>query len=347
LLQPTPAPPSYGGQTGTRDLAKVRVDAVADFLIGSLAGPRGVNPHITDAAITHLTWELYDPLDQMLPGSFSTMPGSASARTAPFNIERSQFGTGAGFREGRYLLRLVGLDDHHRPVAYADRDFNVMRSDLTTGAGAETGHGKLTFTKYKGIDQPAAGGGWNTEVELSFLPDPAVASTDVVFIQSVQYIDLAGSSYHRFVNAEQDARATPLSWSIDRIAGAPQPFYISGTNAAGGIVDVAGWGRAGAGGASRSAATLIDAPGGPVRGGEEMKFESCAISRSGPTAGECYGCATWGFQVDASGHVTMMPRMIRAMPSDEFEEARTMWNTWRATRPAASQPSAAPATRSP
>lgn len=347
LLQTTPAAPSYGGQTGARDPAKIRIDAVADFVIGPFVPPRAVNPHINDPAIVHLTWEFYDPADQMLPGSFSTLPGRPNSTTTPFILSPTEFGTGASFREGRYLLRLVGLDSHHRPVAYADRDFNVMRSDQTTGTAAATGHGQLTFTRYDASDAPGGVGGWHADVELSFLPDASVASTDVVFIQSFQYIDLQGSSYQRFINAEQDARKTPLSWSIDRVAGAPQPFYIAGTNAAGAVADVAGWGRAGAGGRSPTAATLIDAPGSPVRRNVQMKFESCAISRSGPTAGECYGCATWGFQVDGAGHLTMMPRMIRAMPSDEFEEARTMWNAWRASRPAGSRPTEAPATRSP
>jgi hypothetical protein len=285
----------------------------------------------------------------MLTGSFSTVPTSSQATTAPFTIEASQFGSGAAFVQGRYLLRLVGLDDQHRPVAYADRDFNVLTADLTTGKGAATGHGELTFTDYKAHSAPSATGRWTVDVTLSFLADPAVASTDIVFIQALEYVTADGRSFHRMVNAEQEARQTPLSWSIDRVAGAPQPFYIAGRNAhTGAVEDHPGWGQAGTGGASPTAATLIDEPGGSAaRGARQLRFESCAISRSGPTAGECYGCATWGISVDNAGQVTLMPRSVRPMPSEDFEEARQMWNTWRATRPAADQPSAAPAVRSP
>jgi hypothetical protein len=353
-----PAAPTYQGQTGVRDLTKITVDAVPDFLLSALTAPRTVNPHVLDPAIKHLTWELYDPADQMLPGSFSTSPGSPAATTSPFSLESSQFGTPATFKPGRYHLRLVGLDDHHRPVAYADRDFNVLQADLTTGTAVSTGHGQLKFTKYNPVNAVAAvpatattaavpAQNWKLEVELSFLPDAAVKSADVVFIQSVQVLDLDGNSLQRLVNAEQDARKSPLAWSIDRVAGAPQPFYIAGRNAAGRVVDKAIWGRKGRGGARHGAATLKDEPSGPAGFGVMMKFESCAISRSGPTAGECYGCATWGFSVDSAGAMTVMPRGITAMPSEEFEEARTLWNTWRAGRPAASRPTAAPAITSP
>jgi hypothetical protein len=357
-VQRVPAAPTYQGQTGARDLSKITIDAVPDFLLSSLTAPKVVNPHCLDPAIKHITWAFYDPADQMMSGSYSTLPGRADSTTRPFTIESSQFGTPATFRSGRYLLRLIGLDDQHRPVAYADRDFNVLSADLTTGTAAATGHGQLTFTRYNAINAVAAvpatattaavpAQRWKLDVELSFLPDAAVQSTDVVFIQSVQVLDLQGNSLQRRVNAEQDARKTPLAWSIDRVAGAPQPFYISGRNAAGAVADNPTWGRAGSGGATPGATTLIDAPSGPPGFGVMMKFESCAVSRSGPTAGECYGCATWGFSVDSAGRMSTMPRGITAMPSPEFEEARQMWNTWRAGRPAASRPTEAPATRSP
>ena len=234
----------------------------------------------------------------------------------------------------------------------------MLQSDQTTGTGAATGHGSLTFTQYNATNAvpaqaatattPAvAAQNWKLDVQLSFLPDAAVQSTDVVFIQMVQVIDLEGKSLQKLVNAEQDARSSPLAWAIDRVAGAPQPFYISGRNAAGNVQDVASWGKAGKGGATPGDATLIDQPSGPAGFGVQMKFESCAISRSGPTAGECYGCATWGFQVNAAGAMSVMPRGITAMPSPEFEEARTLWNTWAAGRPAANQPTQAPATKAP
>jgi hypothetical protein len=347
LIQRRPALWSYQGQTGAYDPAKIRVAAVPDFTLASLTAPRTVDPFVLDPAIKHMTWELYDPADTMAAG-FSTLPSASNATTLPFTLQSRQFGTGASFRAGRYLLRLTGLDEHHRPVAVADRDFNVLAGDLTTNTGASTGHGMLTFTKYGATSAATPTGRFTIDVELSFMPDPSRQSNDVVFIQSAQYINAAGESLFRIVNAEQDARKTPLSWGIDRVAGAPSPFYITGRNAAGRVIDEPSWGQAGHGGRTPGPATLSDTPGGSAtRGARQMRFESCAISRSGPTAGECYGCATWGAIIDNAGAVTMMPRSVHPMPSEEFEEARQMWNTWRATRPAADRPAAAPAVRSP
>jgi hypothetical protein len=346
VLQRTPSAPSYGGVTGVRDLSKIRIDAVEDFLASSLTAPRTVNVHVNDARITHLTWMLYDRNDQMMSGSFSTTPAHPRATSQPFTLRPSHF-SGAGFVPGKYILRCNGLDARHRPVVYADRDFNVLRADLTTGTALTTTYGDLTFTKYGKTDaNPPARPDYSVDVELKFLPKTTVACSDVTYIQSMRTIDSQGRSQQNTVNSEQDARKTPLAWSIDRVAGAPSPFYIMGRDpATGRTVDVAGWGRAGRGGARPTAATLIDTP--SWNRENVASFETCAICRSGSNRGQVYGCATWGYTATASGRVTLMPRGFRQMPSDQFEEARSAWNTWRTSRPAASRPEAAPALRSP
>ncbi|MGD2083552.1 MAG: DUF4157 domain-containing protein [Chromatiales bacterium] len=346
VLQRTPAPPSYGGVTGVRDLSKIRIDAVEDFLASSLTAPRTVNVHVSDARVKHLTWMLYDPNDRMMSGSYSTLPGQADSTSRPFTLRPSHF-SGAGFVPGKYILRCSGLDAQHRPVVYADRDFNVWRADLTTGTALATTYGDLTFTKYSKTDaNPPARPSYSVDVEISFRPKRTVPCTDVTYIQAIQTNDPQGRSQQRTINAEQDARQTPLAWAVDRVAGAPSPFYIVGRDPTSGAnVDVAGWGRAGRGGASPRSATLSDTP----RWSQEdvAHFETCAICRSGTNRGQAYGCATWGYTATSAGRVTLMPRGFRQMPSDQFEEARTAWNTWRATRPAASRPEAAPALRSP
>src|SRR4029450_1112460 len=81
-VQRTPAPPSYGGVTGVRDLARIRIDAVPDFLASSLTAPRDVNVHISDPNVVHITWMFYDPNDQMMSGSFSTLPGHPTSTTS-------------------------------------------------------------------------------------------------------------------------------------------------------------------------------------------------------------------------------------------------------------------------
>src|SRR4051812_31898758 len=139
-LQRTPAAPSYGGQTGGPDPTKLTIDAGPDFVLSTLTAPHAVNPHVNDPAIKHITWEVYDAADKMV-GGWSTLPGNADSTSRAFSFQASDFGPPASFHQGRYLLRLVGLDDHHKPVAYSDRDFNVLQSDQTTGTGAATGHG--------------------------------------------------------------------------------------------------------------------------------------------------------------------------------------------------------------
>jgi hypothetical protein len=344
-LQRTPAPPSYGGVTGVRDPSKIRIDAVADFVPNMFALINLVNVHVTDPDVTHITWMLYDPGDRMIDG-FSTMPGSPASTTKPFILKYTHF-SGAGFVEGKYLLRCAGLNTSNQPVIYADRDFNVLTADLTTGTALPTAYGDLTFTKYDKTDaNPPANPRYSIDAELKFLPKNTVQCNDVTFIQSVQSIDNQGRSLQHTANPETDARKTPLAWSIDRIAGAPSPFYIAGRDQnTGNIVDVPGWGTAGRGGRTPRPATLIDTPGWSQI--NNAKFESCVICRSGNNRGEVYGCATWGYTANSQGQVTLMPRGFRQMPSDQFEEARASWNAWRATIPAARRPEEAPALSKP
>ena len=346
MIQRTPAPPTYAGVTGVRDLSRIRIDAVPDFLASSLTAARVVNAHINDPAVVHMSWEFYNPSDQMMSGSFSTLPGNPTSTTATFSLEPSHF-SGAGFVAGRYLLRCVGRNNQHHPIVYADRDFNVLTADMTTGTALPTTYGELTFTKYKKTDanRPSVPR-FSVDVTLSFLPTAAVTCGDVAFMQSAQNITSEGVSRQVNTNPEQDARKTPLAWSIDRVAGAPAPFYIAGRDPVTRVRrDDPGWGRSGSGGASPGPATLIDMPSSAAS--PTMRFESCAICRSGGNKGQVYGCATWGFSADAAGHVTLMPRGFRQMPSEEFEEARAAWNTWRTTMPAAARPDEAPALRSP
>lgn len=345
VLQRTPAPPTYRGVTGTRDLNRIRIDAVPDFLASSLTAPRVVHAHINDPSVVHMSWEFYDPSDNMMSGGFSTLPGHATSTATPFSLQPSHF-SGSGFVAGKYLLRCVGRNAAHQPVVYADRDFNVLSADLTTGTALPTTYGKLTFTQYDKTDaNPPATPRYSINVKLEFLPATTVSCGDVAFIQSMQTIDDTGKSQQNTVNSEQDARRTPLAWSIDRVAGAPSSFYITGRKPTGGVVDVAGWGRAGAGGVTNAPATLIDQP--SWNRVNNARFESCAVCRSGANRGQVFGCATWGYTADAAGRVTLMPRGFRQMPSDQFTEARDAWNTWRAGLPAANQPEEAPALKSP
>ena len=342
-LQRTPVPPTYRGVTGVRDMSRLTIDAIPDFLASSLTAPRVVHAHFNDPNVVHMSWEFYDPSDQMMSRSFSTLPGHATSTTATFSIRPDHF-SGSGFVAGKYVLRCVGRNAQHEPIVFADRDFNVLSADLTTGTALPTTHGQLTFTQYDKTDaSPPARPNYSIDVQLRFLPATSVSCNDVTYIQSIRTIDNQGRSQQNTVNPDQDARKTPLAWSIDHMAGAPTPFYIQERNPAspGSTIDSPTHGRAGRGGATPGEATLIDRP--AWNRENVFQAESCVICRSGANTGQVYGCATWGYTATAAGRVTLMPRGFRQMPSDQFEEARAAWNTWRTTVPAATRPAAAPA----
>jgi len=88
-----------------------------------------------------------------------TLAVGATSLTAPLTLEPTYFSR-PSFVPGKYILRCSGLNDHHQPVTYADRDFNVMAADQTTGTGAATGHGTTVVDpRYK------------VNVAVSFTPD--------------------------------------------------------------------------------------------------------------------------------------------------------------------------------
>jgi hypothetical protein len=126
-----PAPPEYKGSVGKLDRSVIALDDVADFLLTVVGGKpsfaaQTVNPHVIDASITHMSWMLYDPSDNELPGSYSTLPTNPAAITSPFAIAPDSFE--ATSPEGRYLLRCVGRNAAHEPVAYSDRSFFVWKT---------------------------------------------------------------------------------------------------------------------------------------------------------------------------------------------------------------------------
>lgn len=344
IIQCTPAPPSYGGVTGVRDMSKIRIDAIADFLKSDLTTERDINVHINDSKVKHMTWMFYDPNDKIMSGSFSTSPGQPNATSAPFKLKPSHF-SGSGFVAGKYILRCSGLNARHQPEVYADRDFNVLSADLTTGTAKTTTYGDLTFTKYSKTDaNPPTNPRYKLDVELKFLPKTSVACDDVAFIQAIDSVDSEGRSHHRYSSSDQDARKTPSNWSIDRRAGAPSPFYGTYKDPSSGALVDRGI-TAGKGGASPTAAILGDKPSWSMATIDH--FETCVICRRGTNLGQVYGCATWGFTNTSAGKVTLMPRNFRQMPSDQFKEARAAWNTWRMTKSASTRPSEAPALKSP
>ena len=351
-LQRTPAPPSNDGVKSVRDMSRIRIDAVPDFLAGSFTAPIDVDVHVADATVTHLTWLLYDPADRMLPafgamvsGGYSTSPGELHSTTRPFRLEPAHF-SGPSFVEGKYLLRCIGRDAGDQPVVYAERDFNVLASDLTTDLPLATTYGDLTFTRYDKTDaDQSADSRYSVNAQLRFLPNKSVRCKDVAFIQSVRTTDNTGKVETRSLYPEQVARQTTLAWSIDQGLGARSPYYMTATSDAGKVIDDPELGLVGRGGSSPFPAALYDRPNWDRE--NVFQAEACAVCRSGRNTGQVYGCATWGYTADAAGKVTLMPRGFRQMPSDQFEEARVAWNAWRRTIAEDARPEEAPELESP
>lgn len=128
-LRRVPAPPAAAdGTAAPLDRGKVSISALIDVVSFPAVPmiPQVATVVFGDPAIVHMSWEFYDPSDQMLPGSFSTTPRNPNATTAPFVIGPVNFPSGA--TQGRHLLRCVGRDAAHKPVAYADRTFFVWTS---------------------------------------------------------------------------------------------------------------------------------------------------------------------------------------------------------------------------
>jgi hypothetical protein len=341
---PTDAEIKYQITTPKEDPGKIRIDAVADFLASSLTASRNVGVHVNDTRVVALHWNLTNPEGRIIATS-GTVAGQANATNKPFALEPAQF-TGKGFVAGQYVLYCYGEDSTSRSFVYARRDFNVLSADLTTGTALGTTYGDLTFTKYEKNDaNPPATPRYSVDVELRFLPKSSVVCDQMGFIQSMQTIDNEGRSQQNTVNPEQDARKTPLAWSIDRLAGKPTPFYGTEKAADKTISIPASKGSFGKGGASPEAAGLIDTP--SWNRENNAKFESCVVCRSGANQGQVYGCATWGYTATAAGVVTMMPRSFRQMPSEQFEEAHIAWNVWNAKLAAGDKREEAPALKKP
>jgi hypothetical protein len=340
LLQRVPAAPSYNGVTGTIDLSKLRFTPIPDFKAGDLTSPLTLTPTLVDSSLVHLSWELYDPSDKLIDG-FSTLPGHSISKSASFELKPDLFKAGKA-ATGRYTLRLVGRNAAHEPVAYFERYFFVLAADLTTGTAATGALGDFTFTEYGKTDGDFAKGiDYVVDIKLNFMPKAnAITCDNIGFLQVLESSDRTGKSNHRFAGARKEARKTPLNYSVDRAESGPSPFYGTFKNPTTGAIVPGSNFKPGKGGSAPVAAELEDHP--TWNQATVDRFETCATCRSGANAGQIYGCVTWGFSVDATGKVTLMPRSLKANASDTLKPAVANWNVWRAAQPKPTDFEAAP-----
>jgi hypothetical protein len=315
------------------------VDALADMESTRLK-PVDVNVTVDDPAIRSIEWSLVRPDGSVAPGKIRTQRGDADATTKPFRLEPNQLAL-----TGRYFLKCIGFDSADSMYLVAHRDFRVVGADLITLKETGGKHGLLTFTEYR-LDQRTLPGTTVVRTEIDFLPNDAVTCPQVGWIQSVQVLFPDGlRAYQYMSNPELDARATPLSWIIDREAAPPSPFYGMEKNPKTGAIEMnpnkGYFGNT----PEHDESMLHDDP--VLKGPAAVaKYESCAVCRQGAEAGQVYACATWGFTTDGGLGVTLHPRGFSDEPSPQFRDATAKWNVWRSTVKK-NQPEAAPVLRTP
>jgi hypothetical protein len=127
-LQRTPAPPAIEGATGVLDPAKIQLDSIADIIISEQeqTAPRTIHVKVKAPKVVHISWELYDPNDKLLPASFSVPIKSPKPISQPFILDPATI-AGDKFVEGRYTLRCTGYNVQDQPIYYAERVFNIEK----------------------------------------------------------------------------------------------------------------------------------------------------------------------------------------------------------------------------
>jgi hypothetical protein len=174
------------------------------------------------------------------------------------------------------------------------------------------------------------GANYSSDVSITFNPDrDTMNCTEIAFVQSLIFADAtSGTSVETIPNYV--SRRSAAGWTLDRIEARRYGWYgYNNDGRPGGNVSP------GSSPTPLRAATMHDTPS-DTRPNSIFRFESCAICRSGSDANRVYSCYTWGFNVDASNHLTSLPNQETAAPSAEFAETVRQWNI-QAAGPAASR----------
>jgi hypothetical protein len=188
---------------------------------------------------------------------------------------------------------------------------------------------------------PHDGDNYQFETWIQFTPDATVVDcNDIAVIQAVRLIN-TGTGANAEVLQHLIRRQTPHHWAIDRIEDRRFGFY-GFENTGVGSGDPGTQGHAGPGGNMRvgSTATTPVTPmhyyDGPTDSmvGVTFEFETAIVARSGPQQGTVYATVTWGFSVDAHGHLTAQAVGRHDRVSGEFRAARNAWDA-QAAGPAA------------
>jgi hypothetical protein len=293
------------------DDERFRIEALPD-LLASEVKDRNVGITVSDPAVRSIEWSLTRPDGRVVPPKVRTKVGDGDATTRAFPLRKKDLSMA-----GSYILSCVGYNSAGALQLVAIRDFRVAAVDNALFTATE---GKFAFFEYEAKD-----GG--VRVQLAFVPNPGVTCPDIGWMQATQAVDADGESIYRYTdNVEGDARKTPLQWTIDRKDGAPSPFYGLTKNDAGAVVPDPKETKLGGVGKADPGALLKDFP--TIQPSMVAKFESCAICRSGADAGRVFGCAMWGFTVQANNTTTLHPRAFATKPSTKFTAAATKWNEW-------------------
>ena len=293
------------------DDTRFRIEALPDFLASEVAD-RKVGITVSDPAIRSIEWSLTRPDGGVVPPKVSTKAGDPDATTRAFPLRKKDL-----TMTGSYMLSCAGYNSAGALRLVAFRDFRVVASDNPLFTSTE---GQFAYFEYEVKD-----GG--VRVQLAFVPNPGVTCPEIGWMQAVQAVEASGESIYRHTqNVEDDSRKTPLQWTIDRQDAAPSPFYGLTKDKAGAVVPDPRQTKLGGAGKADPGALLKDFP--TIQSSMVAKFESCAVCRSGADAGRVFGCAMWGFTVQANNTTTLHPRTFATKPSTKFTAAATKWNEW-------------------
>ncbi len=223
---------------------------------------------------------------------------------------------------GLTIQRKVGKSLIQRAVTETQRDTHA---------------GLFELARHNPVGGPAFSPQAQYDVKLEFTPYQVVDCDEIAMTQTVVAMIL---NRQMRISTAQTARGLSAAEgtegkAIDRLSGRTSPMY--GENNAGGTASTAHFGsRTGNGRGDK--AWITDSPGRdgttPARtrnpgDQQSLRFETCAICKSGADEGVYYGCVNWGYSIaDSTDTFVEDPFELasRGTPSAEFLLAAKKWN---------------------
>ncbi len=193
----------------------------------------------------------------------------------------------------------------------------------------DTHAGIFEQTRHQPVGGPTFSPDVAYDVRIEFLPFDIADCDQIAMTQTV--VERGAAGVVHVSTAEQNRALTATEGTeglaIDRLSGARFPYY--GTTNAGTTSPTAHFGSH----TPRhrpDRAWIEDTPTSSRASGDvtSIRFETCAICKQGTDQNAYYGCASWGYNIDAANHFTEAPfeRVSKGTPSTDFRTAAGKWN---------------------